>query len=129
MAALSVGTFLWPPLMRFFMDIFGWRGALFLVAGIELHGIALSMLLRPLPAWAIVKTPLGEDVFVCAVNEYGCTILHKVGNENNTLLQSAKLANGPMPEASRFDLWSVAFTCPLTQLASVYLTKKSENKL
>ena len=73
------------------MDIFGWRGALFLVAGIELHGIALSMLLRPLPAWAIVKTPLGEEFFLCAVHEYCCTILCKVGNKNNTLLQFVKL--------------------------------------
>lgn len=47
MAGLGIGTFIWPPFLRLLMDVYGWRGAQLICAGIQLHGVAMCALLRP----------------------------------------------------------------------------------
>lgn len=47
MAGLSAGLFIWPPLTRYLMDVYGWRGAILLHGSIHLHGIPLCALIRP----------------------------------------------------------------------------------
>ena len=47
MSGISTGVFIFPSLARFLSDQFGWRGCMLMHAGIVLHGLALSGLLRP----------------------------------------------------------------------------------
>ena len=47
MAGVSVGTFVWPPLVTFWSDLYTWKGALVLGAGLHLQGLIPMALLRP----------------------------------------------------------------------------------
>ena len=44
----SVGMMVCPPLVNFLMEIYGWRGCLIIQSAICLHGLPVSLLLRPL---------------------------------------------------------------------------------
>ncbi|KAI8520039.1 hypothetical protein Bbelb_032960 [Branchiostoma belcheri] len=44
----GVGQFALPPLFQFLIDEFGWRGALLIVAGLQLNGCVCGALLRPI---------------------------------------------------------------------------------
>ncbi|CAH1244581.1 SLC16A12 [Branchiostoma lanceolatum] len=44
----GIGIFIFPPLYRFLIDEFGWRGALLVAAGIPLHGCVCGALMRPI---------------------------------------------------------------------------------
>ena len=46
---ISAGVFIGPPLARFLIYEYGWRGALVLIGGIHLHGLVYGALLIPLP--------------------------------------------------------------------------------
>ena len=45
----SCAIFLWPPLMRFFIDMYTWRGALYILAGVVAQSLVFICLLRPPP--------------------------------------------------------------------------------
>lgn len=44
----GVGTFVIPPLLRLLLEIYTWRGTMFILAGIALNGCVLSAFYRPL---------------------------------------------------------------------------------
>ncbi|XP_035660245.1 monocarboxylate transporter 12-like [Branchiostoma floridae] len=44
----GVGTFAFPPVFQLLIDSFGWRGSLFIVAGVTLQGCIFGALLRPI---------------------------------------------------------------------------------
>ncbi|XP_072051497.1 monocarboxylate transporter 13-like [Amphiura filiformis] len=46
-AGMAVGIIVMPPLMQLFLDIYGWRGTILLLAGINLHFTVSGALLRP----------------------------------------------------------------------------------
>ena len=48
-SGLSCSTFLWPPLMRFLIDAYTWRGALYILAGVAAQSLVFICLLRPPP--------------------------------------------------------------------------------
>ena len=47
-AGISIGVIIMPLLTQFFIDIYGWRGAMLLLGGIKLHSIISGSLLRPI---------------------------------------------------------------------------------
>ncbi|BFZ03484.1 hypothetical protein BsWGS_06523 [Bradybaena similaris] len=49
---LSIGTIAGPPLVQFFLDNYGLRGAIMILAGINMNCIPASMLLRPASDYA-----------------------------------------------------------------------------
>ena len=49
MTGLSVGTFLWPPLLRWLIDMFSWKGALMIEGAIVFNGVVCGALFRPRP--------------------------------------------------------------------------------
>ena len=44
----GIGAFVFAPLCKWLIDVFGWRGAQWIVAGMVLHGVILGSLYRPL---------------------------------------------------------------------------------
>nr|XP_002733855.1 PREDICTED: monocarboxylate transporter 12-like [Saccoglossus kowalevskii] len=46
---VSVGILCLAPLYNFVIEVYGWRGAMFIVAGIDVHLLVFGSLLRPLP--------------------------------------------------------------------------------
>ena len=50
MAGISLGTFIWPPLVRFLIDFYTWRGAYYIIAGVTAQIFVLISLLRPPPS-------------------------------------------------------------------------------
>ena len=44
MVGTSIAIFVWPPVIQWLMDEFGWRGALLLKAAMLLHGVPLALL-------------------------------------------------------------------------------------
>ncbi|XP_066268283.1 monocarboxylate transporter 13-like [Branchiostoma lanceolatum] len=44
----GVGTFAFPPVFQLLIDHYGWRGSLFIVAGVALQGCMFGALLRPI---------------------------------------------------------------------------------
>ena len=61
MSGLSAGLFIWPPLTRFLIDRYGWRGALLIHGSIQLNGIVLTALIRQRP-------PVPQ--FIVTINEF-----------------------------------------------------------
>lgn len=49
MTGFSISTLVIPPFTRWLLDLYGWRGALIILAGLHIEGVFLSALLRPLP--------------------------------------------------------------------------------
>ena len=47
---ISAGVFIGPPLARYLIFEYGWRGALLMMGGIHLHGLVYGALLIPLPS-------------------------------------------------------------------------------
>ena len=45
MAGQSLGSFTWAPLSMWLFSQYGWRGALMIIGGIQLHGVVLAILL------------------------------------------------------------------------------------
>ena len=50
-AGASLGVFIFPPAIRFFIDTFGLRGCLLILAGVKLNYCVLGVLLRPIEFW------------------------------------------------------------------------------
>ncbi|XP_072047230.1 monocarboxylate transporter 13-like [Amphiura filiformis] len=50
---LSLGIMIMPPMTQFLQDIYGWRGAMLLLAGLNLHLIVCGALLKPLKTDAV----------------------------------------------------------------------------
>ena len=48
-SGVGIGTFVFPPLIRWLDWQYGWRGVLLLVGGISMHLIVLCALYRPMP--------------------------------------------------------------------------------
>ena len=48
-SGVGIGTFVFPPIIRWLDAQYGWRGALLLMGGICLQIVVLSALLRPMP--------------------------------------------------------------------------------
>ena len=48
-SGVGIGTFVFPPIIRWLAVQYGWRGALLLMGGICLQIVVLSALLRPMP--------------------------------------------------------------------------------
>ena len=48
-SGVAIGTFVFPPIIRWLAVQYGWRGALLLMGGICLQIVVLSALLRPMP--------------------------------------------------------------------------------
>lgn len=44
----GIGTFIFAPLTKYLLDVYNWKNALFIVAGIILNGAICGMLMRPL---------------------------------------------------------------------------------
>ncbi|CAD5125042.1 DgyrCDS13287 [Dimorphilus gyrociliatus] len=59
MFGMSFGIFIWGPIARFLSFTFAWRGAMFVIAGIQLNGLVIALLLRPPPK---EKKPIEEQV-------------------------------------------------------------------
>ena len=57
MTGFSISTLVLPPFTRWLLDIYGWRGALMILAGIHIEGVFLSALLRPLPCQMRARNP------------------------------------------------------------------------
>ena len=57
MTGFSISTLVLPPFTRWLLDLYGWRGALMILAGIHIEGIFLSALLRPLPSQMRPRNP------------------------------------------------------------------------
>lgn len=47
-SGFSIGTLVAGPFIHFLMDIYGWRGTLFIFGGIFLHVMPCALLYRPL---------------------------------------------------------------------------------
>ncbi|XP_038059421.1 monocarboxylate transporter 13-like isoform X2 [Patiria miniata] len=58
---LNVGQMVFPPLIRLLVVSYGWRGAMFIIGALQLHGVAACALFRPLKA-SLSKTPQHEDI-------------------------------------------------------------------
>lgn len=54
LTGFSVAVFCLPPLTRWLLDWYGWRGCLILMSGVYLNGIVMAALLRPVP---VIKKP------------------------------------------------------------------------
>ncbi|XP_019628478.1 PREDICTED: monocarboxylate transporter 13-like [Branchiostoma belcheri] len=48
LSGAGVGTFAFPPVFQLLIDHYGWRGSLFVVAGVALQGCIFGALLRPI---------------------------------------------------------------------------------
>lgn len=44
----GLGTFIFSPLCKFLLDVYDWKNALYILAGIILNGVVCGMLMRPL---------------------------------------------------------------------------------
>ena len=49
MSGISCGIFIWPPIVRYLIDEYTWRGAFYITAGILAQCLILISLLRPAP--------------------------------------------------------------------------------
>ena len=49
MAAASVGSFMWPPLGTYLIQVYGWQGAILIISAMQLNGIVFGLFLRPMP--------------------------------------------------------------------------------
>ena len=47
--------FAWPPVVRYLIDTYSWRGASLIISGICLNGIVFGSLLRPPPRKKVYK--------------------------------------------------------------------------
>lgn len=56
-SGVGVGTFIFPPLIRFLNDTYGWRGSILLIGGISLNLIVVSAFFRPIKIDVEVKKP------------------------------------------------------------------------
>ena len=67
MSGYGVGSFIFPPILNFLEDVYGWRGALLLLAGIAVHMIPISSLFRPFKnnSAQINQGILNEDASYC----------------------------------------------------------------
>jgi predicted MFS family arabinose efflux permease len=45
----GVGTFVFAPLSVLLIENYGWKGAMWVIAGLALNGVVIGMLFRPLP--------------------------------------------------------------------------------
>ena len=50
MSGVSCGMFIWPPLVRFLIDVYTWRGAFYILAGVTAQIFIFISLLRPPPS-------------------------------------------------------------------------------
>ena len=48
-AGLSFGVMVMSPLTQFFLEIYGWRGTMIIIAAFNAHTIAIGALLKPVP--------------------------------------------------------------------------------
>ena len=48
-SGVGLGTFIFPPIIRHLIDVYGWRGALMLQGGLVLQICVFGALMRPLP--------------------------------------------------------------------------------
>ena len=59
----SMATFFMAALCRFSIDYYGWRGAMFILAGVTLNGCVMAMLMMPVPAQEKSKPNALSTVF------------------------------------------------------------------
>ena len=52
---LILGMFVWPPLTRYLIDEYSWRGATMILGAISLNGVVCAALLRPPPMKMVLK--------------------------------------------------------------------------
>ncbi|ELT98460.1 hypothetical protein CAPTEDRAFT_177636 [Capitella teleta] len=52
----GVGTFIFAPLSLLLIESYGWKGAMWIIAGLVLNGVVIGLVFRPLPS------PSEEDV-------------------------------------------------------------------
>ena len=53
-----LAMFVWPPLTRYLIDTYSWRGASLIMGGICLNGLVAGSLLRPPPMKKVYKVKL-----------------------------------------------------------------------
>ena len=58
---LSTGLIAMPLLIQFCIDVYGWRGTLLLIGGINLHCIVSGALLKPIPANISASDDVNEE--------------------------------------------------------------------
>ena len=74
----SVGNFCYPPLVTFFNELYGWRGAILIMGGLTLHLIVFSALLRPID----VPKVLSEKTVIHSLSS-----LHPATNDNQSFME------------------------------------------
>ncbi|XP_059169510.1 uncharacterized protein LOC131951189 [Physella acuta] len=57
----SLGIVAVPPLVRYLRENYGFRGSFLLIAGLEMHGILATLLLRPLSSYRKKKIVISEQ--------------------------------------------------------------------
>lgn len=55
-AGIGVGGLIYPPLIQLLIDVYTWRGTMFILAGMALNMCVFAMLLRPLK-WQTMQRP------------------------------------------------------------------------
>jgi len=56
-SGVGVGTFIFPPLIRFLQNTYGWRGSILLIGGVSLNLCVCSALFRPIKLDVVAKKP------------------------------------------------------------------------
>ena len=61
-AGFGAGNFIFAPILRYFIECFGWRGAMVITSGICLNCCVLGALLMPVQFWSKEKTYHPKDI-------------------------------------------------------------------
>lgn len=67
---IGVGTMIYPILVQFLMDKYGFRGAIAILAAINAHSIFGMLVMHPVDwHYNVVKIPIDETELLCNLNE------------------------------------------------------------
>ncbi|CAE1230985.1 Monocarboxylate transporter 14,Monocarboxylate transporter 12 [Acanthosepion pharaonis] len=88
----GIGTFLFAPVSNYLLQLFGWRGAMWITSSLVLHGVIFGAFYRPLrPA----QTPqvMSDGITVDEITE--------MRSDHNNMLNRLKSEDNPVRNSSR----------------------------
>ena len=80
---LSTGLIAMPLLIQFCIDVYGWRGTLLLVGGINLHCIVSGALLKPIPATISEFDDVDEEFQLQSTQLHSNHLHHQPSRDDN----------------------------------------------
>ena len=91
---LSTGLIVMPLLIQLFIDVYGWRGTLLLVGGINLHCMVSGALLKPITASRNASDD-GNEEFQLQSKQLNSNHLHyqPIGDDNCATIKSGEGSN------------------------------------